>query len=180
MSNLFPSRIVFAPLISIMLFACTTKVEISYVEILKTDVISDNFQIVATQESIRRAEKERATHDSGYYFVKLESKISLEKIVRKKQMAFLYYHLQSCDKTRQQPVLYSAPVYINMQFDLRNSNEFYYYAPVSYNYKNDIRRYQGMQNKTNLIFPDDICISLGAGNMAGQILTTNSVRIELQ
>jgi hypothetical protein len=180
MSNLFPNRLVFAPLISIMLFACTTKVEVSYVETLKVDVISNNFQIVATQESRRRTEKERATHDSGYYFVKLKSKIDIEKIVRKKQMAFLYYHLQSCDKKKQQPVLYSAPVYINMQFVLSNSSDFYYYAPVSYNYKNDIRRYQGMQNKTNMILPDNICISLGAGNMAGQILTTNSVRIELQ
>jgi hypothetical protein len=60
------------------------------------------------------------------------------------------------------------------------ANSFYYYAPVPQNYRDEIDRYRSMRGEENAIPPSQICIGLGAGNMAGQSLGTNFVSIELK
>lgn len=162
-----------------VLTACTTKVEISLSETRIIDTLNDNFRPVETQKIVDTLHQRAADAEGGFVLIELASKTDLEKIIREKEMAFLYYELRPCDGAKGSSELYSAPAYINAQAASSEADNFHYYAPVPQDYPDEIGRYQAMLGKVNATLPTQICIGLGAGNMAGQTLTTNFVLTEL-
>jgi len=179
MSESSVGRFIVAMATMIALTACTTTVEISYSGIRKVDAISGNFRTVATQQISDPLSVEAANGQDGFYLIELKSGVDIETIVRKREMAFLYYELRSCGKADKAMELYSAPAYVKDDAARQSADSFYYYAPVSVNYWADIDRYLAMQGVQATPRPTQICIGLGAGNMAGQNLKTNFVPITL-
>lgn len=174
------NRLIPAIILMVVLPACTTTVEISHSETHKVATLKDNFRTVNTQETSEPLRRSLADAQGGFFLVELKTKTDLEKIVRRKEMAFLYYELRACGSTKESPKLYSAPAYIDAQVALSEADSFYYYAPVPEDYQSVIDRHQAMLGKEKVALPSEICIGLGAGNMVGQTLTTNFVRAELE
>jgi hypothetical protein len=180
MNELPMRRTISAIMLIIVLSACTTKVEISYSKIHKIDILSDNYRMVSTQNISDQLRLGPTDGLGGFFLIELTSKTDIEKIIRQQGMAFLYYELRSCGGAENSSELYSAPAYMDEQATSLQANSFYYYAPVPQNYRDEIDRYRSMRGEENAIPPSQICIGLGAGNMAGQSLGTNFVSIELK
>jgi hypothetical protein len=179
MNNSMPGKVISTLAVIFALSACTTRVEISHSRTLRADELGSNFRLVKTQDVSNRLQQDGADARGGFFLVELKSKTDLETIVRRKEMAFLYYELHSCGSDKEQRQLYSAPAYVDAQSASSSTNDFYYYAPVPRNYTDEVNRYLSMLGKEDGNELEEICIGLGAGNMAGQRLTTNVVRIDL-
>jgi hypothetical protein len=101
--------------------------------------------------------------------------VDLERVISEKEMASLYYRLQDCDEPKNSPELLSGPVFVNTMATIKESNRFSFYAAVPRNIEDEISQFQAMLGNSSEVKSSSICIRLGAGNMAGEVLVSNLV-----
>lgn len=156
--------------------SCTTAVKIEYSDTTFSALLSDDLHMVGVMNNTDSDFYRVLKNTKGYYLVKLKSESDMENIVLGKEMAFLYYRLYTCSSGTSGPELYSAPVLKKIDEVSSNVIGFEYYAPVPTNYVDLIEGDGFWGSGGKLDASSEICINLGAGNMAGQKLTTNLVK----
>lgn len=176
MTNIaFWVRIVLAVIVTTSLSACATNVEISYSDTRRIDGLNKNLRAVATQKVAEPLLPGAAIGKGEFFLIDLQSRVNIEKVVRQREMAFLYFELRSCGKADEKLVLYSAPAYVDSELPSAKDGAFHYFAPVPLDYWNEVNRYLAMRGIEQVSRPKQICIGLGAGSMAGRSLRTNFV-----
>ncbi|WP_417493696.1 hypothetical protein [Maricaulis sp.] len=165
--------------ISILLSGCTTRAEIDIYEVAKVSMIGGDLETVSNITL-----PEFVTSDDGYWVVSLRANMNLERIVDEKHMAFLYYRIRLCESGSDAADLLSAPAYIDRSDQVSDLPNFTYLAVIPNDYRSAMERYASLYRvPMPPPLPEqvgELCIGLGAGNMAGEQLSTNYVRIRLE
>jgi hypothetical protein len=168
--------------------ACATRATIQISSLEKTESIGNTFRLVATIDiGSDVAEIERFSPD-GFYKLQLTSDRNLEAVVREKQMAFLYYKLSFCNSRDSHDEIYSDPALVRIDEKKPNGREpHHYYVFIPTNYTRLASLGSGNKDQINRLSEElatrvagqELCIALGAGNMSGQYIRTNKVRLAL-
>ena len=156
-----------------ILSSCTTRAEIDYVK-THTEWVGGSFSTISTVDSL---ENDNIFVGSDQFLVELSSSFDLSKVVREKEMAFLYYRIRNCGAKHGDQDLIRDSVLISEQKDERV--RYHYFAPIEWDYVSAIERRRAVFHLEPEKYSQTVCISLGAGNMAGQVLETNRVSFTL-
>lgn len=174
-----PSLAAICGSISLLLSGCTTWVEIAVDDVSQISRPGDGFETVS-----HTTLPDPQLSDDGYWAVSLRANASLERIIDRKSMAFLYYRIRLCDAGADAADLYSAPAYVDHSEAASGSPDFTYLAVIPKDYRSAMERYASLYRQPMPApLPEplaEFCIGLGAGNMAGEQLSTNYVRIRLE
>lgn len=158
---------------SIFLTGCASNVEIFLEDVFEVATIESHYEPVANITIGERA------GESGYWFASIRADADLVRIIDSQHMAFLYYRLNSCDNNNVYRELYLGEVYVNT-YENSLPGEFIYYAAIPFDFRTASQIYTGARSYQINQDSRGLCISLGAGNMWGQYLSTNYLSINLE
>lgn len=166
--------LIFLLICPVLLVGCASRAVIAVHDVSEIGTSEFNFEPVANV-----AVSELAASSEGYWLVSLRTEINLERIVEEKNMAFLYYNVRNCGSDANAPDLYSAPVYVDRNERRSTASDYIYLALIPRDYRGAIERYTATFGNPIQEVVGGLCIGLGAGNMAGQHISTNYVSVEL-
>jgi hypothetical protein len=166
-------------LIATVLSGCTTWAEIDAADVSQVSVLRGDLETVSNITL-----PEAVVSDDGYWVVSLRANANLERVVAERGMAFLYYRIRFCESGSDAGDLYSAPVFVDHSEPASEPPDFVYLAAIPEDYRSAMAAYASLHRvRMPPPLPErvgELCLGLGAGNMAGERLSTNYVRIRLE
>ena len=151
--------------VALLLSGCETGATIELVSAAPVDGPRDNLSAVTATRPSRAPDGA-----DGVTEVEVSSSSDLAAIVREKEMSHLYYVLHPCSGTSD---LLSGDVF--EAGGAGGGHRYVFYLPGDL--RGEIEGFAAMRGRTASYEPSDLCARLGAGNMAGGSLETNSVAL---
>ena len=173
----------------LLLCACTTKAEISFVRFVDLDSLGDkklrqiSFYDSEAQYLEEHLEVERPDRAGKLFFIEILADKNLQEVAHRKKLNALGHRIYHCDHIEQGDDLVSLPIYFdeeNYEISIANGErEHYYYAPLFKRLADGVSSHQTTETVLAVLKnpPDELCLGMGAFGYVGG-LETNFIRFQ--
>lgn len=163
---------------AMVLASCVEKISIELTQSFEKDELPPDRQLVASQQVADPYSESISDYANGYSVLEFSSGRDLRRLVVEKSYSHLYFIVKDCESDPDGAEdLYRGIVFSSDQ--LSESRPSAYFVALPKDIELAFSRWAKAQGRETPALPTDVCLRMGAGNMSGESLTTNWVRMNL-